>query len=97
MEGDMPEIIVTAAGPPRERAGGEVLLRERVSAADFESERFAANLIERLEWAVEDATEFERRGAEFERRGRITGRAKPARRPVEGQSSEREPEPVGTR
>ena len=88
----MPEIIVTATGSPRSEHGdGEVLLRERVSAADFESERFAANLVERLEWAVGDATEFEHRS-----RGRITGRAKPAARPGERRSSERRPEPVGT-
>jgi len=35
------------------------MLRERVNVADFESERFAANLIERLGWAVVDATEAE--------------------------------------
>lgn len=56
----MPQIIVTA-----EAAGGvdraTMTLRERVSAADFESERFLANLIERLGWAVEDATAAEQR------------------------------------
>jgi hypothetical protein len=42
-------------------------LRERINAADFESERFAANLIERIQWAVGDATEVECRAP-------ITGR-----------------------
>lgn len=64
----MPEIIVTAAPNPG-RGDRDVTLRERVNAADFESDRFAANLLERLEWAVEDALELE-----LERRGRITGR-----------------------
>lgn len=54
----MPQIIVTADhGQQREQDG--IMLRERVNAADFESERFAANLIERLGWAVVDATEVE--------------------------------------
>jgi hypothetical protein len=37
-----------------------VMLRERVNVEDFESERFASNLIERLGWAVIDAAEIER-------------------------------------
>ncbi len=59
-EGDhMPQIIVTAdSAHDRDQPG--VMLRERVNVADFDSERFAANLIERLGWAVVDATEAER-------------------------------------
>lgn len=53
----MPEIIVTAGNDARD--GDAVMLRERINAADFESERFAANLVERLGWAVVDATEAE--------------------------------------
>ena len=54
----VPQIIVTADhGQEREQDG--IMLRERVNPADFESERFAANLIERLGWAVVDATEVE--------------------------------------
>ena len=34
-------------------------LRERVSVADFESDHFAAQLVERLGWAVSDANEVE--------------------------------------
>ena len=67
----MPEIIITAAGDPTpERDARDVTLRERINAADFESDRFAANLIERIEWAVGDAVELERRG-------RIAGRVLP--------------------
>jgi hypothetical protein len=69
----MPEIIITAAGATTpEREERDVTLRERINAADFESERFAANLIERIEWAVGDAVELERRG-------QITGRLLPRR------------------
>ena len=56
----MPQIIVTA-GPTGQHGGDLVTLRERVSPADFESERFAANLVERLGWAVSDAIEAEER------------------------------------
>jgi hypothetical protein len=50
----MPQIIVAA---DRGAAFGEgaVTFRERVNVADFESEHFAAQLVERLGWAVEDA------------------------------------------
>jgi hypothetical protein len=51
----MPEIIVTAA-----RDDATVMLRERVNVADFESDHFAAKLVERLGWAVSDADEAER-------------------------------------
>ena len=54
----MPQIIVMADHIDREQ--DPVMLRERINAADFESERFAANLVERLGWAVLDATELER-------------------------------------
>ena len=55
----MPQIIVTA---DRGAAFGEgaVTLRERVTVADFESEHFASQLVERLGWAVGDADEAER-------------------------------------
>ena len=54
----MPQIIVTADDARKQEQNG-IMLRERVNIADFESERFAANLIERLGWAVIDATEAE--------------------------------------
>jgi hypothetical protein len=54
----MPQIIVTA-GAEADVEAGTVTLRERISASDFESERFAANLVERLGWAVSDAIEVE--------------------------------------
>jgi hypothetical protein len=54
----VPQIIVTA-DRARDQESDGIMLRERVNADDFESERFAANLIERLGWAVVDATEAE--------------------------------------
>jgi hypothetical protein len=51
----MPHIIVTA-----DQGEEAVMLRERVSVADFESEHFAAQLVERLGWAVGDADQAER-------------------------------------
>lgn len=55
----MPQIIVLAdsARPLGEAA---VMLRERVSVTDLESDHFAAQLVERLGWAVGDAHEVER-------------------------------------
>ena len=55
----MPQIIVTADNLDE---GGEppVMFRERVSLSDFESEHFAAQLVERLGWAVGDADELNR-------------------------------------
>ena len=57
----MPQIIVTA---DQSTDGGQppVMLRERVSVSDFESEHFGAQLLERLGWAVGDADEVDRRG-----------------------------------
>ena len=63
----MPQIIV-AADQAHDPDPDGVMLRERVNVADFESERFAANLIERLGWAVIDATEVERSPAVAERK-----------------------------
>ena len=57
----MPQIIVTA-----DRASdGEqpaVMWRERITPADFESDHFQAQLVQRLGWAVVDADEEEHSG-----------------------------------
>jgi hypothetical protein len=55
----VPQIIVTADSAAA-FGEGAVTLRERVSVADFESEHFATQLVERLGWAVADADEAER-------------------------------------
>jgi hypothetical protein len=50
----MPQIIVTA-----DYEDAPILHKERVSLADFESQHFANQLVERLGWAVGDAAELE--------------------------------------
>jgi hypothetical protein len=52
----MPQIIVTA-DEERLTSENSVMLRERVNVDDFESDHFAAQLVERLGWAVIDADE----------------------------------------
>jgi hypothetical protein len=54
----MPQIIVTAARDG-EQDGNAVMLRERINVSDFDSDHFAAQLVERLGWAVSDAHEAE--------------------------------------
>jgi hypothetical protein len=54
----MPQIIVTAT-PPGGESAEAVMLRERVTVADFESRHFADQLVERLGWAVSDADNVE--------------------------------------
>ena len=65
----MPQIIVTA-DKLSEDTEPPVLFSERVSVSDFESDHFAAQLVERLGWAVGDAEELNqssRLGAEQRR------------------------------
>jgi hypothetical protein len=57
----MPQIIVTADRDGQ--AESPVLMDERVQIADFESDHFAAQLVQRLGWAVSDADEVECDGA----------------------------------
>ena len=89
----MPQIIVMAGGGGAEN--GSVLLRERVTATDFESERFAANLLERLGWAVEDAIAAEqaRPDAEQARPGTAAPTSAPVPDPDPGYAWD--PEPLG--
>jgi hypothetical protein len=54
----VPQIIVLADAA-RHHGEEAVMLRERVSLADLESDHFAAQLVERLGWAVGDAHEVE--------------------------------------
>jgi hypothetical protein len=59
----MPQIIVTADRAVDGR-DAPMMLRERVSLSDFESEHFRAQLVERLGWAVGDAHEVEQPDAD---------------------------------
>lgn len=54
----MPQIMVMA-DRPSDVEEGAVMWRERISSADFESEHFQSQLVERLGWAVMDADEVE--------------------------------------
>ncbi|HWD65295.1 MAG TPA: hypothetical protein VG405_08975 [Solirubrobacteraceae bacterium] len=54
----MPHIIVVADGQTTPEAGA-VMLRERITSGDLESQHFGVQLLERLEWAVGDAHEAE--------------------------------------
>jgi hypothetical protein len=65
----MARIIVTA--DPSEQDGSPVVLEERVYPVHLASDQSAAQVIERLAWAVSDA---ERRGQVAERRGQATER-----------------------
>src|ERR1035437_5484906 len=58
-EGTMPQIMVTA-NEPTEDNEQPWMLRARVSAEDFQSDHFQAQLVQRLGWAVADAAEVER-------------------------------------
>jgi hypothetical protein len=58
----MPQIIVTADETDN-HGEGAVMLRERVNVTDFESDHFAAQLVERLGWAVGDAAAVEEHDA----------------------------------
>lgn len=53
----MPEIIVSVEKESERDA--PVLLRERVSESSLASEHYAAQLMERIGWAVVDASEAE--------------------------------------
>jgi hypothetical protein len=63
----MPEILITAGARASEQP---VLLRERITARDLESDHFAAQLVERVGWAVLDADAIEegQAGARADRR-----------------------------
>ncbi len=54
----MPQIIVTADQTHGHNESA-IMLRERVNVDDFDSDHFAAQLVERLGWAVSDAAEVE--------------------------------------
>jgi hypothetical protein len=54
----MPQILVVADHGASDR---DIVFRERVTSLDFESDHSAHQLLQRLEWAVADAHEVERR------------------------------------
>ena len=62
----MPQIIV-AADRGAAFEDGAVTFRERVTVADFESQHFASQLVERIGWAVSDANDVERKPVDGEK------------------------------
>lgn len=75
----MPQILVTAKSPGD--GGATVLLRERITMPDLESDDFAAQLVERLGWALVDADDVEHAS---EGKDRAIPRKVPPRRPLDG-------------
>lgn len=89
----MPQIIVTAGTTPERQ--GIITLRERVNASDFESECFAANLVERLGWAVLDAVEVEEQNRDRHRERPTTPHTERTTAPEADPEPQRELDPVG--
>jgi hypothetical protein len=58
----MPRIVVTTEPEVRE-TDTSVLLDERIATTDLDSDHFAAQLIERIGWALLDADGAERQPA----------------------------------
>jgi hypothetical protein len=58
----MTEIIVVADADARDETS--VVWRERVAPSELSSDHFAAQLVERLGWALSDADEIEHREPE---------------------------------
>ena len=54
----MPQILVVTDSAAE--GANQVVYRERISAADLESDHFSGQLVERVGWAVRDANEAER-------------------------------------
>ncbi len=67
----MPQILIVTDSP---RSSGEVVYRERVASEDLRSSHFAGQLVERVGWAVGDASLLEHR-AELRRAGATGGDA----------------------
>jgi hypothetical protein len=55
----MPRMIVTTE--TLDRSDGEVLMDEQVATGDLASDHFAAQLVERIGWALADAESVEHR------------------------------------
>jgi hypothetical protein len=54
----MPQIIITTDGPDRD--GSTEVHRERINAADVETDTASHLLVERIGWALSDADQIER-------------------------------------
>ena len=54
----MPQILVVTDSA--DASAGTVVYRERISIADLRSDHFSGQLVERVSWAVDDASNLER-------------------------------------
>jgi hypothetical protein len=54
----MPQILVVTDSA--DASAGTVVYRERISIADLRSDHFSGQLVERVGWAVGDASDLER-------------------------------------
>jgi hypothetical protein len=86
----MPQIIVIADNTTDD---GEppIMLRERVSVSDFESQHFATQLVERIGWAVGDAAAVSQRPIRAAARGRARRRGVQEVAPREAPQPQRAP------
>ena len=76
----MPRIIVTA-NPTRSRsADAPVLLDEHVHSVHLSTDHAAAQLVERLAWAISDAEDAENAHAEDAENARVNRPVRPAAR-----------------
>jgi hypothetical protein len=55
----MPQILVVTDSA--EASASTVVYRERISIADLRSDHFSGQFVERVGWAVDDASELERK------------------------------------
>ena len=55
----MPRMLVTTE--PLDRSDREVVLDEHIATSDLDSDHFAAQLVERIGWALADAETVEQR------------------------------------
>lgn len=60
----MPQILIVTDSP---ESAGEVVYRERIASSDLRSTHFAGQLVERVGWAVSDASELEHRAEKMSR------------------------------
>jgi hypothetical protein len=58
----MPRMLVTTESPDRSRS--QVMLDEHIATSDLASAHFAAQLVERIGWALADAENLEARPAQ---------------------------------
>ncbi|HJZ36086.1 MAG TPA: hypothetical protein VJ204_07415 [Solirubrobacterales bacterium] len=85
----MPQILVVTDSA--DASAGTVVYRERISIADLRSGHFSGQLVERVSWAVGDASELERRYEDPSPRRSSPPPAAPTSQPTRSSRSTRQP------